>query len=125
MDLGPPEVLLILAVVIIIFGVGKLPEVGSALGKGIREFRKASNETDGQVEKVQATQPPAQLAVGVVCASCGTMNVNDANFCNSCGSPLKKAAVAQNACPHCGILNPGENIFCTSCGSALVEVPVS
>jgi sec-independent protein translocase protein TatA len=38
--LGPLELVLILAVVIIIFGVGRLPEVGGAIGRGIREFRR-------------------------------------------------------------------------------------
>ena len=38
--LGPLELVLILAVVVIIFGVGKLPDIGSALGRGIREFRR-------------------------------------------------------------------------------------
>jgi sec-independent protein translocase protein TatA len=37
---GWPEALIILTVVVIVFGVGKLPQVGGALGKGIREFRK-------------------------------------------------------------------------------------
>ncbi len=46
MDLGWPEVLLILAIVLIVFGAGKLPQVGSALGKGIREFRKAQRGDD-------------------------------------------------------------------------------
>ncbi len=41
---GPWELLLILGIVVIVFGVGKLPEVGGALGKGIKEFRKASGE---------------------------------------------------------------------------------
>jgi sec-independent protein translocase protein TatA len=41
MDLGWPEILLILVIVMIVFGVGKLPQVGSAIGKGVREFRKA------------------------------------------------------------------------------------
>lgn len=44
--LGPTELILVLAIVVIIFGVGKLPEVGGALGKGIREFRKATSEED-------------------------------------------------------------------------------
>jgi len=48
--LGPTELILILAVVIIIFGVGRLPEVGGALGKGIREFRRASDTSDKTVE---------------------------------------------------------------------------
>jgi len=38
--LGPWEIGLILVIILIVFGVGKLPQVGSALGQGIREFRK-------------------------------------------------------------------------------------
>jgi sec-independent protein translocase protein TatA len=41
--LGPLEVGLILVLVLIVVGVGKLPQVGGALGKGIREFRKAKS----------------------------------------------------------------------------------
>ena len=37
---GWPEALIILTVILIVFGVGKLPQVGGALGKGIREFRR-------------------------------------------------------------------------------------
>jgi len=47
--LGGWEWLIILVIVIIIFGVGKLPQVGGAIGKSIREFREASanpNDTD-------------------------------------------------------------------------------
>lgn len=47
-SLGWQELLLILVIVIIIFGVGKLPEIGGAMGKGIREFR--SNATDPDVD---------------------------------------------------------------------------
>ena len=38
--IGPLEIILILVVVMIVFGVGRLPEVGSGLGKGIREFNR-------------------------------------------------------------------------------------
>jgi sec-independent protein translocase protein TatA len=38
--------LLVLLLVVIVFGVGKLPEVGGALGKSIREFRKANEEVE-------------------------------------------------------------------------------
>ena len=44
--LGPPELLIILVIVIIVFGVGRLPEVGGALGKAIREFRQSSQGLD-------------------------------------------------------------------------------
>ena len=40
--LGWTELIIILVIIMIVFGVGKLPEVGAGLGKGIREFKKAS-----------------------------------------------------------------------------------
>lgn len=43
---GIGEMLVILVIVLIIFGAGKLPELGEGLGKGIRNFRKAAGEAD-------------------------------------------------------------------------------
>jgi sec-independent protein translocase protein TatA len=45
-NLGPTELVIVLVLVIIVFGVGKLPEVGGALGKSIKEFRKANDEPE-------------------------------------------------------------------------------
>lgn len=44
MGLGIPEIILILVVALIIFGPGKLPEIGKAFGKSISEFKKAATE---------------------------------------------------------------------------------
>jgi sec-independent protein translocase protein TatA len=44
--IGMPELLIILVIILIIFGAGKLPEIGKGLGKGIRNFRKATSGTD-------------------------------------------------------------------------------
>ncbi len=44
--LGWMELIIILVIVLIIFGAGKLPEIGSGLGKGIRNFKKASKGED-------------------------------------------------------------------------------
>lgn len=52
--LGPTELILILAVVMIIFGAGKLPQVLGSMGKGVKEFREAS---EGRGEPVVATEP--------------------------------------------------------------------
>ena len=41
-QIGVPELLIILLIVLFIFGVGKLPQIGKALGQGIREFREGS-----------------------------------------------------------------------------------
>lgn len=57
-SIGPWEIIAILAIVLIIFGPGKLPEVGKSIGKSIREFRKASSETAEQVKEA-VTDPQA------------------------------------------------------------------
>ena len=44
-NIGMPELILILIIALIVFGPGKLPEIGSALGKAVREFRKATTQT--------------------------------------------------------------------------------
>ena len=43
--IGIPELVIILVIVMIIFGVGRLTEVGGALGKAIREFRRSQSDT--------------------------------------------------------------------------------
>ena len=48
---GWPEALIILTVVVIVFGVGKLPQVGGALGKGIREFRRGKSGLKGELDE--------------------------------------------------------------------------
>jgi sec-independent protein translocase protein TatA len=50
MRLGAWEIALIMAIVLIVFGVGKLPQVGTAVGKTIRNFKKAQS---GEVEKFE------------------------------------------------------------------------
>jgi sec-independent protein translocase protein TatA len=44
--LGMPELVIILVIVVIIFGAGKLPEIGAGLGKGIKNFKKATTDED-------------------------------------------------------------------------------
>lgn len=54
-SLGVPELAIILVIIVIIFGVGKLPEIGGALGKGIREFKtESTTEDDDNKEKIEA-----------------------------------------------------------------------
>ena len=48
---GPLELILILVIVAMLFGVGKLPEVFGSVGKGIREFREASSTDDDDDDK--------------------------------------------------------------------------
>ena len=44
--LGPMELVIILVIVMMVFGVGRLPQVGNSIGKAMREFRKAQDSDD-------------------------------------------------------------------------------
>jgi sec-independent protein translocase protein TatA len=61
-QIGPFELVVILVIVIIFFGVGRLGEVGGALGKGLREFRKAASGEYDEKEKTESEseQPPTE-----------------------------------------------------------------
>lgn len=48
---GPWEIGLILVIILIIFGVGKLPQVGAAFGKGIRAFKRGQTDEEEEAEK--------------------------------------------------------------------------
>ena len=50
--MGPWEIALILAIILIVFGVGKLPQVGGAIGKGLRAFKKGQEGDEEEAEKI-------------------------------------------------------------------------
>ncbi len=53
--IGMPELIIILIIILIIFGAGKLPEIGSGIGKGIKNFKKATTEQE-ELEAPDATE---------------------------------------------------------------------
>ena len=53
--MGPWEIALILAIILIVFGVGKLPQVGGAMGKGLRAFKRGQTGEDD--EEKEAEEP--------------------------------------------------------------------
>jgi len=61
---GIPELLIILVIVLVFFGAGKLPEIGSALGKGIRGFRQSVNDGNKDDEDSQEKTESLEHAKG-------------------------------------------------------------
>lgn len=65
-NIGPVELVIILVIALLVIGPGKLPDVGSALGKSIREFRKAATDVQESVKLdapiAPAAPPPAPTA---------------------------------------------------------------
>lgn len=95
--LQPTHLILILAIILIVFGAGKLPEIGSAVGKGIREFKTEVQVPEGTAEAVEAPQAPQLMQ------STTTQATSAGNFCGNCGKPLGPAAR-----------------FCAACGTQVV-----
>jgi sec-independent protein translocase protein TatA len=59
-QIGMPEILIILLIVLLVFGAKRLPEMGSALGKGIREFKRSIKEVQNSVEEGTSNPPPTR-----------------------------------------------------------------
>lgn len=62
--IGMPELIIILVIVLILFGAGKLPEIGAGLGKGIKNFKKATNDpldmSAEKTDKIENKQSPSE-----------------------------------------------------------------
>lgn len=93
--LGVPELLIIAFIVVLIFGVGRLPEVGGAVGRGIREFRKATKDDEATDASARPAEDAAAPATGapatsdtIFCGECGTKNPRGAKFCSNCGNAI-------------------------------------
>jgi sec-independent protein translocase protein TatA len=82
--LGMPELLVILVIALLVFGAGRLPEIGSSLGRAIKGFKEASDkqEPKGEVKGEQEK----------VCPACGREVEPDAAFCPGCGKKLSETA---------------------------------
>ena len=57
--LGMPELIVILVIIVIIFGAGKLPEIGAGIGKGIKNFKEATREQEKKDEIENKKEDPS------------------------------------------------------------------
>jgi sec-independent protein translocase protein TatA len=65
MRMGFGEILVVLVVVLLIFGANKIPQLGDALGKGIRNFKKATRDEDDSIDVTPPKkEPSSQLPQG-------------------------------------------------------------
>lgn len=62
-SLGWQELMIVLVIVIIIFGAGKLPEIGGALGRSIKEFKKESEDIRGSLPNESTARRPEESKV--------------------------------------------------------------
>ncbi len=60
--IGPWEIALILVIILIVFGVGKLPQVGGAIGKGMRSFQKGRSGEELEEDEEEDEEKPKKSA---------------------------------------------------------------
>ena len=98
LGLGVPELVIILVVVLVIFGPKNLPQIGSALGKTVKNVREGMEEgedeksakkpaSDDDAVEVVADEDDADADVEDIqfCGECGAKNPAGAAFCSKCG----------------------------------------
>ena len=82
--LQPLHLVLILLIVLIIFGVGRLADVGGAVGKSVRDFRETvDSKSSGGTTAASTSSTGAGY-----CSKCGNALTPGARFCPKCGAPV-------------------------------------
>jgi sec-independent protein translocase protein TatA len=90
-NIGPLEIGLIVVGIVLIFGIGKLGQVGGAVGKSIREFRRErdrKDDSDVASADVRGEKAAAKSTKEKFCPSCGNKISANAKFCMECGSKM-------------------------------------
>ena len=93
--LQPGHLIVILVIVLLIFGPGKLPQLGRALGDGLRELKNATgggDDKDKLDSGVKSTVTPISAAPTLasrVCPSCRGAVAHNDKFCGNCGATME------------------------------------
>jgi sec-independent protein translocase protein TatA len=120
--LGVQELLIILLIILIFFGAEKIPQLAKSLGKGMSEFRKASQEVKEEINKEANSTPPVATTTEnpptfiqyITCATCSAKTVAGSIFCSQCGERLSNDV----RCKICQRLLQPDEKFCPNCGNA-------
>jgi sec-independent protein translocase protein TatA len=89
--LGMPELLIILVIALLVFGAGRLPEIGSSLGRAIKGFKSASEKQEPEPEETKESKGEVKAGQGKACPTCSQMVPADAVFCPGCGKKLPES----------------------------------
>src|SRR5260370_39101809 len=105
--LQPWHLIIILVIILVVFGPGKLPQLGKAVGDSMRDFKKAIDHSP--------EQPTEELAPGMRrCPSCHKPTPIDDRFCGGGGGAAKRrAALRRGAVAQC-CATSGDGWLCTS-----------
>ena len=96
--MGVPELLVILAIALLLFGPKNLPKLGKSLGATVKSIREGMDEGEGKDKDANVTdvsdtveEEPADSDDAVFCNKGGAKNVAGSENCNKCGSKIEQA----------------------------------
>jgi sec-independent protein translocase protein TatA len=89
--LQPMHLIIVLVIVLLIFGPGKLPDLGRAIGDSMREFRHATNDLSAGSTRIE---PAVTAAISAVCSQCTAPMPANSRFCGNCGVSTESAPQA-------------------------------
>lgn len=98
----PWHLVLVLVIILMLFGPGKLPSVGRGIGDAFRELKKATQDDDPAAKEhattvTTVTTVAAAPAADVACKNCGSTLIPHQKFCANCGSSVVEPVTSSGA----------------------------
>jgi sec-independent protein translocase protein TatA len=121
--LQPGHLIVILVIVLLIFGPGKLPELGKAMGDGLRELKKATGTEEAKEDgTVAAATAPTATAAPTATPSAATTAPTATSAPATTATVTPITAAAPQVCPSCRGNVPANDKFCGNCGASMEQV---
>jgi sec-independent protein translocase protein TatA len=118
----PWHILVLIVVAFLIFGGGKLPDMGRSLGKTLSEFRKGTKEAaEGFKEEIQKPAAPTASSAAPLPPADPFAPAQTAPVQSAFPQTAQPAGLTGNFCNNCGKPNLPEAHFCANCGAKLPE----
>ncbi|MDA0692844.1 MAG: twin-arginine translocase TatA/TatE family subunit [Nitrospinae bacterium] len=108
MGIGFPELMIILVIIMIIFGAGKLPEIGNAFGKSIKNFKKSMKEAEE--ESIDDSKPATSAEPAENPASATTQQAakKEEEMIDEAAAEIKENRIGTIRTPHDGLVQQGD-----------------
>jgi sec-independent protein translocase protein TatA len=89
--LQPMHLIIVLVIVLLVFGPGKLPELGRAVGDGMRELKRATRDEANTTATAGRVEARVATTTGANCAQCQAALPTDSRYCGVCGAQIEAA----------------------------------
>ena len=91
LNIGPGEMILILVIALVVFGPGKLPEIGRSVGRGINEFRRATTDLTREFsQSIDDVKQPFDDLKGAVTGTAKTPAAIATVYCPNCSASIRR-----------------------------------